>query len=506
MFNTFVWQLYRESERGKRVLERCSRFSAALHNSAYLTLLFGLSFDEVPDGYPETDPDSANVIRAVEAFAAERRVTNLEQAATLFEELVSSGLPFCFSSESEPTVLDAEDLTSLIQSVSIGLHLAHPEHFIPYGFVTLFDFLERIGELFNLALPPLPGKRDLEGRAQYYGLLNRAFHEFRHLYGLSTVEMCAFLYDFAPEFLKDKGDEELSEPSKAWPIIAGAYDESDHAWLEQTTGESQGPFNGHPEIRCGDVLLIYGVSRHQKLSFISHVGRAASSGFKDPFSLYHDVVWVAQLIPVVPVYFKELSAHPKLSQSVHIKTHMKGPGSGAFTLEEYEAVLAIMAKKGQDVTRLPRPRTVLFSPTTELGNERDVETKLIEPLLLRLGYAEKDWLRQMRLRMGRGERIYPDYVFGAKTALGEEQADMVLEAKFTVSSEKALQETYLQAVSYAYRLRARVVLLASREGLWLYEQTQGSFSLERFSFYTWDKLQHPDTLFQLRRSLIKPRR
>ena len=112
----------------------------------------------------------------------------------------------------------------------------------------------------------------------------------------------------------------------------------------------------------------------------------------------------------------------------------------------------------------------------------------------------------MRLRMGRGERIYPDYVFGAKTARGEEQADMVLEAKFTISGEKALQETYLQAVSYAYRLRAKVVLLASREGLWLYGQKRGSFSLEHVSFYTWDKLQHPDTLFQLRQARVKPPR
>ncbi len=186
--------------------------------------------------------------------------------------------------------------------------------------------------------------------------------------------------------------------------------------------------------------------------------------------------------------------------------HMKGPGRGAFTLEEYEAVLTLMAKKGQDVTRSPKPRTIAFLPNTEPHNERDVETELVEPLLLRLGYSENDWLRQMRLRMGRGERIYPDYVFGANTARGDERADMVLEAKFTIGSERVLHETYLQAVSYAYRLRAKVVLLAAREGLWLFEQKQGSFALERFTFYGWDALQHPDTLFQLKKGLIKPRR
>jgi len=131
---------------------------------------------------------------------------------------------------------------------------------------------------------------------------------------------------------------------------------------------------------------------------------------------------------------------------------------------------------------------------------------LIEPLLRRLGYKDNDWLRQMPLRMGRGERIYPDYVFGAQTTRGEERADMVLEAKFTVAGDRALQETYAQAVSYAYRLRAEIVMLAAREGLWLFGQKRGSFSLEHSSFYGWDALQHPDTLFELKKSLVNARR
>lgn len=140
-----------------------------------------------------------------------------------------------------------------------------------------------------------------------------------------------------------------------------------------------------------------------------------------------------------------------------------------------------------------------------LTTERDVEVALVEPLLSRLGYTEKDWLRQMPLRMGRGERIYPDYVFGAQATGGEERADMVLEAKFTIGSKRALRETYLQAVSYAYRLRARVVMLAAREGLWLFEQKRGSFSLEHSSLYDWDVLQHPNALFQPKKALSKPR-
>ena len=156
MFNTFVWQFYTESERGKRALERCSSFADALHDGAFLTLLFGLSFDDVGEKSWDADPYSVELIKAARLFAAESEITNPQQATTLFENLVFSGLSVHFSGEAEATTLTPEDIIANIQPVSIGLHLAHPEHFIPYGFVNWFDDLQRIGKLFNLALPPVP--------------------------------------------------------------------------------------------------------------------------------------------------------------------------------------------------------------------------------------------------------------------------------------------------------------------------------------------------------------
>lgn len=190
MFNTFVWQLYKESKRGQKAIEGCSSFSDALHNGVFSTLLFGLSFDEAPSDYPEADLANVELIRTVKELAAKTKVDDLQQATALFENLVSSGLPFRSSDEAETIVLTEEDLTDCIQEVSIGLHLSHPEHFIPYGFRTSFADLQRIGELFNLALPPVPGKKDMAGRGRYYAQLNQAFHEFRQSYDLSTVEMC----------------------------------------------------------------------------------------------------------------------------------------------------------------------------------------------------------------------------------------------------------------------------------------------------------------------------
>ena len=265
--------------------------------------------------------------------------------------------------------------------------------------------------------------------------------------------MCAFLYDFAPRFLVEN-EGELPEPSKVWLITGDTGGNGDFEWLEEAVGDaaSASHWQGNINTRRGDVLLVYCVSPR---SYIHSVWRAVTDGFVDPFFYYHSTVWIGQPIKTMPVTFKEMKADPLLSQKGEIKAHLQGPSGKPFTLEEYDAVLAIMESKGQDIIQLPRPPIVSFLPSTELVNERDVEVTLIEPLLSRLGYTEKDWLRQLPLRMGRGERIYPDYVFGAKTVRGEESAEMVLEAKFTVGSEKALRETYLQAVSYAYRLRAK---------------------------------------------------
>jgi hypothetical protein len=311
--------------------------------------------------------------------------------------------------------------------------------------------------------------------------------------------MCAFLYDFAPRFLEEE-DEVLPEPSKVWLVTGGTGGNGDFEWLE-TAVEDEGAvdfWQGNLDTRRGDILLMYCVSPY---SYIHSIWRAITDGFVDPFFHYHSTVWIGHPIKTVPVTFKEMKAHPLLSQKGAIKAHLQGPSGKPFTLEEYEAILDIMKSKGQDVSALSRPRAVSFLTSTELTNERDVETELVEPLLLRLGYTPSDWLRQMPLRMGRGERIYPDYVFGADTARGEERAEMVLEAKFSIGSQRDLQEAYLQAVSYAYRLRAKKAVLASREGLWVFSQKRGSFALAQVTHYTWDALQHPDALHSLRRHL-----
>ena len=327
----------------------------------------------------------------------------------------------------------------------------------------------------------------------YYFHLNQSLQEFRILHGLSPAEMCAFLYDFAPEALREQ-EAELPPPSKVWLITGGAGGNGDFEFLDQSTVESTSHWQGNIDTRRGDILLMYCVSPR---SYIHSIWRATTDGFFDPFFYYHSTIWVGSPIKTTQVTFKEMKLHPLLSQKGAIRAHFQGPSGKAFAVEEYQAVLGIMAEKGQDISLLPTIKQTSFIPDTELTSEWDVEIRLIEPFLKKIGYHEKDWIRQMPVSMGRGERNYPDYVFGAQTKKGEEKATLILESKFRIGTRRELTDAYCQAKSYALRLQAKSMIIAAVEGVWIFRDKNG-FSLERIVHKNWKELEHPDTLHEVR--------
>ena len=112
-------------------------------------------------------------------------------------------------------------------------------------------------------------------------------------------------------------------------------------------------------------------------------------------------------------------------------------------------------------------------------------------------------IREMPVRMGRGERNYPDYCFGAVAKRGEEKASMLVEFKFEIRTQKALQEAYLQAKSYALRLQAELFIVAAKEGIWIYEQKERGFQFSEHLHFNWIDLENPDVLYRLRQIIGK---
>lgn len=85
----------------------------------------------------------------------------------------------------------------------------------------------------------------------------------------------------------------------------------------------------------------------------------------------------------------------------------------------------------------------------------------------------------------------PDYLIGYRGVKGEERASIVVEAKYRIGTQKQLFETFLQGRSYALRLQASWLLLASLEGVWLLSRTD-DFKLENALHWSWEKLVQPE--------------
>jgi hypothetical protein len=232
-------------------------------------------------------------------------------------------------------------------------------------------------------------------------------------------------------------------------------------------------------------------------SYLHSVWRVINNGFNDPFFYHYATIRVGRPVKVPPVRFAELAQHPLLAQKPAVRAHLQGASGTAFSVEDYAAICDLLRAKGFDISQLPPPPAAEEYGGALLATERDVEITLLEPLLQRLGFAETDWVRQLPIRMGRGERYYPDYALGADATHGEEAAAAIVECKLDIETERELRDAFVQAKSYALRLQASVLALAARRGLWVYRRREDGYSPDHFVFKTWRELAHPDILHEI---------
>lgn len=368
-----------------------------------------------------------DIAELVRATVCEERFDTLREAEQFFLELHARGIPCQASNrDGQRETLDEfeQDEESWYDNtgpISLGMYQAHSDYFLPYEFHRRLHQLEAVHREFGIPLPAIPGKQQKEQRARFYLNVNAAWQEFRALHGLSPSEMRAFLYDFASELVPATSTADLPAPAKVWMVTGGSWDIEVADTAEPTAVFGWG---ANAAVRRGDILVVYLV---RPLGAIHSIWRACSDGFIDPVSHYHSIAWIGAALRVANVSLNELRAHPVFGSKSAVRANFQGlHGKVPLSFEEYEALLAAMAAKGQDLSALPRLAAAVGLPAVDLLSERDVEVQLVEPLLERLGYASGDWVRQMPVRMGRGERNYPDYAIGAVALRGEESARMVV--------------------------------------------------------------------------------
>lgn len=383
------------------------------------------------------------------------------------------------------------DIVEYIPNLSITLYAKSQQFAFPYLYPFHFFRLQEICDVFGIVLPQLPKKTRYEDKCLYYIKLCEVFYEFRCQYQLSSSELCVFLYSFAQHFLSNPLALVNEIPSPLKSYLVGANPSIDHKKLLHTTATSVHYWQGNIETKKGDIILMYELAPY---SYISGIWRAIIPGYDDPFRYYPGVIWIGHPVAIPPVSLDELKADPVWSQKGLVKANMQGVAGRPCSREEYVALLSIIRQKNFDISLLPTLSQSVSNIDRPLSCERDVEKYLLEPFLKRLGLNEKDWLRQMPLRMGRGIRYYPDYVIHPDTKRGDEKGSVICEAKFRIPNEHQLKEDFFQAKSYARRLSCRGLILASCEGIFL-SLAQDDYDFKKIRRFNWDELNDSDTLY-----------
>jgi hypothetical protein len=500
-FNNYFWDLYKQSSQGSEIIslfetEDHIGIAKKFQTGTYLENLSDESVAYYQNSELKNLMAGERTIDFTIALSEFFRKFSFDNPRKTLTDIIDSDLYF--------PILDQhiqKQSYSLwidnIENFSTSLFFNEKRLFIPYYFRMEFNILQNIFEHFEIPLPKIPLKKDWRSRLLYYIDICEALFEFRKHNSLSRVELCAFLYDFAPNSIHRISSEEMPKPTKAW--FCGG-NKLDFEFLDNAISSSKSFWQGSVDTRKGDIIVMYCLSPR---SYVHSIWLADCDGFIDPFFYYYTLINISQPVKILPVSQKELKENEIFSKSPLIRSNMQGLVGYPIKYEEYIELHGIIESKGQLINKLPRIEPYFSIDNNELSCEKDVEEKLIEPLLLKLGYSDNEWIRQMPIKMGRGERNYPDYCFEANSKTGEESAKSILEAKFSIRSRKELSDAYFQTKSYALRLESNIFIVAAKEGVWIFDKNKGQFDINIVMHYSWSQLEHPDSFHEVLKSIGK---
>ncbi|WP_300785857.1 hypothetical protein [uncultured Desulfovibrio sp.] len=114
----------------------------------------------------------------------------------------------------------------------------------------------------------------------YYADICRALHEFREQHNLSPYELCAFLYDFAPNYVGGSKSfiiEQLPHPQNFF-CTGGSEDDF---FLKNKQSDSI-CWQSDPDALAGDMAVMY---LRSPVSAFDSIWKIIPTGFNDPFLL-----------------------------------------------------------------------------------------------------------------------------------------------------------------------------------------------------------------------------
>ncbi len=487
MFNDYMWQTYLKAG-GKNVVELFERNLNGNLSPEYIEAI-----GEFRSAYcPER--------RAIKETAQQLKDLSKDLSDHFFlledgEYTIKSALEFLYNDIKGEENLSAREVfarfSDSIEYITTSLAVELPDLFTPYYFKYNYTILEKIAQEFDIELPSMPTKQDHEGRFYFYGEICGAFLVFREKHGLSFCEMCAFLYDFAPKYIGGLDSyiiKDLPEPKSAF-FIGGSKGDK----FLSNDPDAITCWQCSPDTRAGDMIVMY---MRSPVSAVDSVWRSVSIGFNDPFFFYYRCTYIARPIVIQQLPQKQLQKDEIFKNMPIVRKNMQGINGVELMPLQYNHLVELAG------AAVPKLDFIIADSGQDFAREKDVEDKLIKPLLAKLSYSEEDYVQQLYIEIGNhNHALIPDFVLLPVTARGHQTAFALIEAKRSITGQKELEEVQIQARSYARQLNVTYAVIASKEKVWIYSSND-DFSKEVFSA-AWGELNNTDAFSHLRKLIGK---
>lgn len=489
MLNRYIWDLYLSSGGAKVVemfrsnLEDCltneyaeavSRMHKVYCPMEELSNEIGEQLKALAEEFRNLDDESGGA-----EIEAENSVDPLEELYQLYKEDYGNQADIF------------AEFSFMLPFYSTNFTILYPDTYIPYYYRFNYNVLQKIANTFDIELPAIPAKKEYKKRFFHYADVSKALITFGKENDLSKYELYAFLYDFAPKYIGGTESyiiKDLPEPHSAYFIGAA---ESDRFLYENKSIVTS--WQCSPETRAGDMIVMY---IRTPVSAVNSIWRACSLGFIDPFFFYYRCVYISSPIGIKPFSLTDIKKDPVFKELPIVRKNMQGINGVELKPSVYNYLV------GKSKARVNMLEYVETKCNGEYSREKDVEEKLIVPLIQKLGYEEDDYKRQMYVEIGNhNNTLIPDFVLLPNERRGSASAFAIIEAKRSIPDKKKLEDVMVQAKSYAKLLTARYCVVAAQEKIWIAERRD---NYESFIFEaSWEQLNDADIFFDLDKMLGK---
>ena len=490
MLNKYVWSLYLKSG-GNSVVEMFRRNMEDKITVEYANEIVKMHnvycpMEEVSN---EIGHQIKDLVKDYDSFSKVENTSS--NSSVVMHEEAFDGVYEMFQKEFGNQADSFAEFAYALPYYSTELSIAFPDSFIPYYFRYNYNVLQKIADTFGIELPKIPAKKDYKKRFYHYVEVCKALIAFRRENELSTYELYAFLYDFAPKHvggIKSYIIKDLPEPHSAYFIGAAKEDEP----LCREKGIITA-WQCNPDTMAGDMIVMY---IRTPVSAINSIWRACSIGFIDPFFFYYRCVYISTPADIKPFTLADIKKDPQFKELPIVRKNMQGING----VELKPSVYNRLVKKSK--AKVNVLEYVETESRGEFAREKDVEEKLIIPLLHKLGYDDNDYKRQMYVEIGNhNNTLIPDFVLLPDERRGSASGFAIIEAKRSIPNKKMLEEVMVQAKSYAKLLTTKYCVIAAQEKIWVSERHDGyeSIILE----VEWEQLNDADTFYALNKMIGK---